>query len=267
MSTEYVKNYKYDLIWTSLLTFFSFLNRKILTPESQLKKTKAQQKTAEQIAAERAARKAANKEKRAIILERNAAYQKEYETAERNIIQAKRDAKAAGSYYVEAQHKLVFVVRIKGINKIPPKPRKVLQLLRLTRINSGTFVKVTKATLELLKLIEPYVAYGYPSYSTIRQLVYKRGFGKINKQRVPLSDNAIIEANLGKYGILSIDDLIHEIITVGPHFKQANNFLWPFKLSNPSGGWGVPRKFKHFIQGGSFGNREEFINKLVKSMN
>ncbi|GES71603.1 hypothetical protein SCEPF1_0093000100 [Saccharomyces cerevisiae] len=141
MSTEYVKNYKYDLIWTSLLTFFSFLNRKILTPESQLKKTKAQQKTAEQIAAERAARKAANKEKRAIILERNAAYQKEYETAERNIIQAKRDAKAAGSYYVEAQHKLVFVVRIKGINKIPPKPRKVLQLLRLTRINSGTFVK------------------------------------------------------------------------------------------------------------------------------
>lgn len=157
-------------------------------------------------------------------MERNAAYQKEYETAERNIIQAKRDAKAAGSYYVEAQHKLVFVVRIKGINKIPPKPRKVLQLLRLTRINSGTFVKVTKATLELLKLIEPYVAYGYPSYSTIRQLVYKRGFGKINKQRVPLSDNAIIEANLGKYGILSIDDLIHEIITVGPHFKQANNF-------------------------------------------
>ncbi|CAI4052604.1 hypothetical protein N7582_005515 [Saccharomyces uvarum] len=242
-------------------------SQKILTPESQLKKAKAQQKTAEQTAAERIARKAANKEKRAIILERNAAYQKEYETAERDIIQAKRDAKATGSYYVEAQRKLVFVVRIKGINKIPPKPRKVLQLLRLTRINSGTFVKVTKATLELLKLIEPYVAYGYPSYSTIRQLVYKRGFGKINKQRVPLSDNAIIEANLGKYGILSIDDLIHEIKTVGPHFKQANNFLWPFKLSNPSGGWGVPRKFKHFVQGGSFGNREEFINKLIKSMN
>ncbi|CAD1782077.1 similar to Saccharomyces cerevisiae YGL076C RPL7A Protein component of the large (60S) ribosomal subunit, nearly identical to Rpl7Bp and has similarity to E. coli L30 and rat L7 ribosomal proteins [Maudiozyma barnettii] len=230
--------------------------------KSQVKKTKANQKTAEQVAAERVTRKA-----RAIILQRNAAYQKEYETAERSVIQAKRDAKAAGSFYVEAQHKLVFVVRIKGINKIAPKPRKVLQLLRLNQINSGTFVKVTKATVELLKLIEPYVAYGYPSYSTVRQLLYKRGYGKINKQRVPLSDNAIIEANLGKYGILSIDDLIHEIVTVGPHFKQANNFLWPFKLSNPSGGWGVPRKFKHFIQGGSFGNREEFINKLVKSMN
>lgn len=238
-----------------------------MAPESQLKKSKAQQKSAEQVAAERVARKAANKEKRAVILERNAAYQKEYETAERAVIQAKRDAKAADSYYVEAQHKLVFVVRIKGINKIPPKPRKVLQLLRLNQINSGVFVKVTKATAELLRLVEPYVAYGYPSYSTVRQLVYKRGFGKINKQRIALSENSIVEANLGKFGILSLDDLIHEIVSVGPHFKQANNFLWPFKLSNPSGGWGVPRKFKHFIQGGSFGNREEFINKLVKSMN
>ena len=208
-----------------------------------------------------------NKEKRATILSRNTAYQKEYEAAERAIVEAKREARKTGAYYVEAQPKLVFVVRIKGINKIAPKPRKVLQLLRLTQINSGVFIKVTKATSELLKLVEPYVAYGYPSYSTVRQLVYKRGFGKINKQRIALSENSIVEASLGKFGILSIDDLIHEIVSVGPNFKQANNFLWPFKLSNPNGGWGVPRKFKHFIQGGSFGNREEFINKLVKAMN
>ncbi|KAJ9571556.1 Ribosomal protein L30 signature [Nakaseomyces glabratus] len=245
----------------------SYLYRKILKPESQLKKAKYDEKKSEEFLKARAARRVANKQKRAAILERNAAHQKEYEAAERAVIDAKREAKASGSYYVEAQPKLVFVVRIKGINKIPPKPRKVLQLLRLTQINSGTFVKVTKATSELLKLIEPYVAYGYPSYSTVRQLVYKRGHGKINKQRIALSDNAIVEANLGKFGILSIDDLIHEIVTVGPHFKQANNFLWPFKLSNPSGGWGVPRKFKHFIQGGAFGNREQFINKLVKAMN
>ena len=40
-----------------------------------------------------------------------------------------------------------------------------------------------------------------------------------------------------------------EIFTVGPNFKQASNFLWPFKLSNPTGGF-RPRKLKHFIQGG-----------------
>ncbi|CEP21985.1 60S ribosomal protein L7 [Cyberlindnera jadinii] len=236
----------------------------VLVPESQLKRATATAKLSEKAAAEKLARKKANKEKRQAIFERTAAYEKEYYEAERAVINAKREAKAAGSYYVEAQPKLVFVVRIKGINKIAPKPRKVLQLLRLLQINAGVFVKLTKATSELLKLVEPYVAYGYPSLSTIKQLIYKRGYGKVNKQRIPLSENAIIEAALGQFGIVSIEDLIHEIYTVGPNFKQANNFLWPFKLSNPSGGWGVPRKFQHFIQGGSTGNREEFINALIK---
>ncbi|KAK6198742.1 60S large subunit ribosomal protein [Scheffersomyces amazonensis] len=237
-----------------------------LKPETLVKKSKADQKTAEERAAAKVARKAANQEKRKVIFDRAAAYQKEYTEAERSVIQAKRDAKAAGSYYVAAQPKLVFIVRIKGINKIPPKPRKVLQLLRLTQINAGVFVRLTKATSELIKLAEPYIAYGYPSLATIRHLVYKRGFGKVNKQRIALSDNAVIEAALGKFNILSIEDLIHEIYTVGPNFKQVNNFLWPFKLSNPNGGFRT-RKFEHFIQGGDTGNREEFINALVKQMN
>ena len=282
-----------------------------MKPETQVKKSKAYEKTAEQRATEKAARKAvsilflgsfwrwyttndmtshgdvviqltifrdwesrrklntnqqANKEKRQIIFDRTAKYVKEYAEAERAVIDAKREAKANGSYYVEAQPKLVFIVRIKGISKIAPKPRKVLQLLRLTQINAGVFVRITKATSELIKLVEPYIAYGYPNLATIRKLIYKRGYGKINKQRIPLSENSIIEANLGKYGILSIEDLIHEIYTVGPNFKQANNFLWPFHLSNPNGGFRA-RKFNHFIQGGDYGNREENINSLVKKMN
>lgn len=41
-------------------------------------------------------------------------------------------------------------------------------------------------------------------------------------------------------GIICVEDLIHEIYTVGPAFKQANNFLWPFKLSSAKVGcWGV----------------------------
>ena len=74
-------------------------------------------------------------------------------------------------------------------------------------------------------------------------------YGKINKQRIALTDNEIIESSLGKFGIVSIEDLIHEIFTVGPNFKQASNFLWPFKLSNPNGGF-HKRKFKHFIEEG-----------------
>jgi large subunit ribosomal protein L7e len=206
-------------------------------------------------------------EKRKVIFERAAKYHKEYVDAERNVIEARRQARAQDSIFVAAEPKLVFVVRIKGINKIAPKPRKILQLLRLHQINNGVFVRLTKATAELLRIVEPYVAYGYPNQATVRKLIYKRGYGKVNKQRIALSDNAIIEESLGQYGIISIEDLIHEIFTVGPHFKQAANFLWPFKLSNPSGGWNVRRKFKHYIEGGSLGNREEYINQLVARMN
>lgn len=153
-----------------------------------------------------------------------------------------------------------------SINKISPQPRKILQLLRLLQINNGTFVRLTKATQEMLTIINPYIAYGYPNLKSIRELIYKRGYGKVNKQRVAISDNQIIEENLGKYGIVCVEDLIHEIYTVGPNFKQANNFLWPFKLSNPTGGF-HKRKFKHFIEGGDYGNREENINALIRQMN
>ncbi|KAG9664145.1 ferric reductase-like transmembrane component, partial [Aureobasidium melanogenum] len=118
-----------------------------------------------------------------------------------------------------------------------PKKRKTLQLLRLLQINNGVFVRLTKATIEMLKIVEPFVAWGYPNLKTVRELVYKRGYGKVNKQRIALSDNAIVEENLGQYGIVCMEDLIHEIYTVGPNFKQASNFLWPFKLSNPLGGF------------------------------
>ena len=38
---------------------------------------------------------------------------------------------------------------------------------------------------------------------------------------------------LGKYNIICVEDLVHEIVTCGPNFKAATNFLWPFKLSAP----------------------------------
>ena len=36
---------------------------------------------------------------------------------------------------------------------------------------------------------------------------------------------------LGSKNILCMEDLIHEIYTVGPAFKEASNFLWPFKMN------------------------------------
>jgi large subunit ribosomal protein L7e len=238
----------------------------ILVPETLLKKRKSQEKAREERAADLQKRKKAQKEKRGVIFKRAEKYVKEYRDQEREKIRLNRLSKQEGTFYIPAEEKLVFVIRIKGINKIAPKPRKILQLLRLLQINNGVFIRMTKATLEMLKIVEPWIAYGYPNLKTVRELIYKRGYGKIAKQRIALTDNALVEANLGKYGIVCIEDLIHEIFTVGPNFKQTANFLWPFKLSNPTGGFRT-RKFRHFVEGGDLGNREYKINELVRQMN
>ncbi|KAI9893705.1 MAG: 60S ribosomal protein L7 [Vezdaea aestivalis] len=241
-------------------------NDEIMVPETLLKKRKSQEKARAERNAEIEKKKKANKEKRKTIFHRAEKYVKEYRDAEREQIRLNRLSKQNGSFYVPAEPKLVFVIRIRGINKIAPKPRKILQLLRLLQINNGVFVRLTKATSEMLKVVEPWIAYGYPNMKSVRELLYKRGYGKVNKQRVALSDNSIIEETLGTFGIICMEDLIHEIFTVGPNFKNASNFLWPFKLSNPTGGF-HKRKFKHFVEGGDLGNREEHINPLVRQMN
>ena len=192
-------------------------------------------------------------------------YFNEYQKADAALIAAKREAKSKGSFYVEEEPKVAFVIRIRGINKLAPKPKKILQLLRLRQLHNGVFVKLNKATWNMIRIIEPFVTYGFPSRATISKLIYKRGYGKVNRSRIPLTDNSIIAGELGKHGIACVEDLIHEISTCGPKFKEANNFLWPFKLSSPLGGFEVKRHA--FAQGyGAFGGRQELINQLIKKM-
>ena len=39
--------------------------------------------------------------------------------------------------------------------------------------------QVNKATAGLLKRIEPFVAFGYPSLKSVKELIYKRGYAKV----------------------------------------------------------------------------------------
>lgn len=191
-------------------------------------------------------------------------YVKEYRDQATEERRMKRVARRAGNFYVPEQPKLALVIRIKGVNKIPPKPRKILQLFRLRQINNATLVKLNKASIKMLRMAEPYIAYGYPNLATLRNMIYKRGHLKVNGRRTAITDNNVIEQHLGKYNIVCIEDILHELFTVGKYFKQVNNFLWHFKLSNPRGGW--RRKAHHYVEGGDHGNRETRINNLVKRM-
>ena len=161
--------------------------------------------------------------------------------------------------------RLILTYVLYSINKLAPKPKKILQLLRLRQLHNGAFVKLNRATINMLRRVEPYITYGYLSQETVRKLIYKRGYGKLNSQRLPLVNNEIIEKALGSHGIVCIEDLIHEIVTCGPHFKEANNFLWPFKLTSPRKGFEGPKR-SPFHLGGIWGNREDQLNKLVIKM-
>jgi len=200
-----------------------------------------------------------------VIFKRAEGYIKEYRAQERSLIRFRRQAKQGGNFFADPEAKLAFVIRIRGINGLHPKPRKILQLLRLRQINNGVLVKLTKATKAMLTLVEPYIAYGYPNLKSVRELVYKRGYAKVKGSRLPINNNHIIEERLGKYGIICVEDLVHELFTVGPHFREANRFLWTFKLAPPTGGWN--RVLRHYVEGGDFGNREDRINELIHRMN
>ncbi|XP_065853265.1 large ribosomal subunit protein uL30x [Euphorbia lathyris] len=238
---------------------------KAVVPESVLKKQKRNEEWALAKKQELVAAKKKATEGRKLIFNRAKKYAKEYDQQQKELMQLKREAKLKGGFYVPPEAKLLFIIRIRGINAMDPKTRKILQLMRLRQIFNGVFLKVNKATVNMLQRVEPYVTYGYPNLKSVRELIYKRGYGKVTQQRIALTDNSIIEQVLGKHEIVCLEDLIHEIMTVGPHFKEANNFLWPFQLKAPLGG--LKKKRNHYVEGGDAGNREDYINELIRRMN
>ncbi|RKO95039.1 hypothetical protein CAUPRSCDRAFT_13187, partial [Caulochytrium protostelioides] len=92
-------------------------------PESVLKSRKALEARAKAQAAAAEKAKVASAEKSKVIFKRAEQYVQEYRAQEQSEVAAHRAAKAANAFYVPAEPKLAFVVRLKGINKLAPKPR------------------------------------------------------------------------------------------------------------------------------------------------
>merc|ERR1712034_8902 len=135
----------------------------------------------------------AKKAKKIEVFKRAEKYCKEYRLQELDQLRLKREAKKEGNFYVPSEPKLAFVIRIRGINQVAPKVRKVLQLFRLRQINNGVFIKLNKATVNMLRICEPYITWGTPNLKSVRELVYKRGFVKVEGNRTAITSNDIIE--------------------------------------------------------------------------
>jgi 60S ribosomal protein uL30 len=101
----------------------------------------------------------------------------------------------------------------------------------------------------------------------VNDLIRRRGYGTMEGKRVPLSDNTIIEKVLGEEtdgSVICVDDMVHEISSVGKEFKKVNGFLWTFQLSAPKSKF--QKQTLNFKDGGDYGDRGEEIDDLIRQM-
>jgi len=161
---------------------------------------------------------------------------------------------------------MVFVVRVRDQVGCPLSVKRALSRLRLRNVYEGVFVKYNLSAKKMLHLVEPWVVYGIPSKGMVEDLIKRRGHGKIDGKRVPLSDNTIIEQALGdETGIICVEDLVHELYTVGDGFSKASAFLWPFRLAAPKSGF-QKRNLNDKDGVEDYGDKGEEMDEYVKQM-
>ena len=84
------------------------------------------------------------------------------------------------------------------------------------------------------------LVYRYPNLKSVRELIYKRGYGKLNQQRTALTDNAIVEQNcnskivLFREGSVCFNLLLicYNVVTVGQHYLYGSMALSVRKISS-----------------------------------
>lgn len=131
----------------------------------------------------------------------------------------------------EDSPKLLVVTHHRAHKIASEECKKVLGSLKLGQLHSTVLLRNDTQTSALLKLVEPYVIYGYPSIKTVRDLVFKHGYLKIGGKKTAISSNKLIEDNLGSRGIICIEDIVHELFSVSENFDFVKQYLLPFRVS------------------------------------
>jgi len=183
----------------------------------------------------------------------------------------RENAAKEGKVFKEADDELYLVIRIKGTNKMAPKPKKIMNLLNLRKLNSAVFIRVNKSTMNMLKHVMPWITFGKPTTETIRNLLLKRGHGSIGRRghhdRVRITDNQLISRELGSVGIHGFEDLVAAIEDNERPMRDVKKFLAPFFLNSPSKGFSGTKKHMYSeFRGGAAGFRGEKINDLAAAM-
>lgn len=167
------------------------------------------------------------------------------------------------SFYVPAESNFFIVILVRSTIRAAPKPRKVLELLRLKRIHNAVIIKNNESTRKMLQLAKDYIAYGTADYELLRRVIYTRGHGKIGHSKVKLTNEAIEQAFNGRFRC--IEELVNVIYFGKEGMKEVCNFLYPMSLNSPLGGH-KGRKNVDFLKGGALNNHRELLGNLLGRM-
>ena len=74
------------------------------------------------------------------------------------------------------------------------------------------------------------ISHRFPNLKSVRELILKRGQAKVKNKVIPLTDNIVIEKHLGKFDVICLEILIHEIAFPGKNFQVIAGFLHPCQL-------------------------------------
>ena len=135
----------------------------------------------------------------------------------------------------ELKETVGFVIRIHGGRHASPEIKSELRSLGLTKKYDGVFMKLDKEAIARLKAIDAYVAYGYISLNSVSELIHRRTYSVLGGSKSKLSSNLAVEKAFGEKDLLCLNDLVHEIFTVGTHFSDVLGVLCTYRLSAPVG--------------------------------
>lgn len=214
-----------------------------------------------------------------------------------------READALKQFYVPGEPQFFVALLLRSKISMPAKLKKVCELMRLEKINTLVILKNNESNRNMVRVIKDYVAFGFISFDLLRELVVKRGKGRVfDKHRhsfnldilsrnMPVNQHNLFlpEREMQKTEMLRqkakhtlhnitptllyntfsaptcIDDLCQHLYFGTDSFKVVNNFLAPFRLNCPKGGF-KRLKSRHFVDNGILGNWFYEIEGLIRKM-
>jgi large subunit ribosomal protein L7e len=121
---------------------------------------------------------------------------------------------------------LVLIIRIRGDKHLSPQQKGIFRKLQLKKQHEAHFFVVSEDLKRLIRSIENFIVYGYVTKATVKSLINKRGYLRIEKEVKPINSNKVVEDTLGSLGMVCIEDVVSEIFNRGQNFEKLKKSVW-----------------------------------------